>query len=383
MLLRRVLFIVLFSCMLAGLALAAPTANFTMNITTGVAPLAVAFTDTSTGSPVSWSWDFGDGAISTSRNVTHVYTNSGNYTVALTVLNSSGQSSTKTVAQAAIVTQIAGVPITSFYISTTSGNTPLVVQFNDTSTGVPTTWSWDFGDGTGSSAQNPSHTYQYPGLYSVTLSVTNSHGSDSYTASSCIAVAGIASIIHAGLHANINVVSSSNVSFPIAVQFQDASAGNPTSWSWNFGDGTTSTEQNPSHTYNTSGTYPVTLQVMNGTGASNTTQLNVTPVIAAPNNYSKYVSEVFTPKMTAWDFVEHTKNFYTDFIPSDIFFAIILLIPFITMYNRQGTFIMIGVLYCFTGGVIALIIPHKLSMFAFWFIVLGSGGLIYRLFVTD
>lgn len=360
-----------------------PTANFQMNTTAGVAPLAVLFEDISTGVPVSWAWDFGDGATSTQRNVTHVYNTPGTYTVALTALDNSGQGSTKTVAQAVIVTQTAAMPITSFRVTPTSGNAPLAVLFTDTSTGVPITWQWDFGDGTGSSAKNPAHTYQYPGLYSVTLTVTNGYGSDSYTASSCVAVAGVSSIVQAGLHASINVASSTNVSFPIAVQFQDMSTGSPNNWSWSFGDGTTSNEQHPLHTYNTSGTYLVTLQVMNGTGASSVSQLNVTPAIAAPNNYSKYVSQIFTPQMTTWDFVENTKNFYLDFIPSDIFFAIILLIPFLTLYNRQGTFLMVGVLYMFTGGVIALIMPPVLAPFAFWFIILGAGGTIYRLFVTD
>lgn len=274
-------------------------------------------------------------------------------------------------------------PVASFMITPTTGSAPLAVNFTDTSTGVPANWSWDFGDGTGSSVQNPSHTYQYPGLYSVTLTVTNGDGSNSYTAYSCIAVAGTSSVITAGLHASINVVSNSNVSFPIAVQFQDASAGSPTSWSWTFGDGATSTNQNPTHTYNATGTYLVTLQVMNGTGASSTAQLNVTPVIAAPRNYSKYIGEIFTPKMSVWDFVLHTKDFYLDFIPSDIFWIVILLIPYITIYNRTNGSMLVNVLFLMTGGIVALVMPAMGGGLAFWAVALGVCGSVYKLFVKD
>lgn len=360
-----------------------PTANFAMDSQGGVAPFSVNFTDISTGVPTSWSWVFGDGNTSTTQNVTHVYLNPGVYTVSLTALDGSAQGSTKTVADAVIVTQTASIPTVSFGISPTTGTAPVAISFTDTSTGAPTTWAWDFGDGTGSSAKNPAHTYQYPGLYSVTLTASNAYGSDSYTASSCIAVAGVSSVITAGLHASIVLVSGTGTSFPITTQFQDMSTGNPANWSWSFGDGTTSNLQNPTHTYNTSGTYMVTLQVMNSTGASSVSQLNVTPAIAAPHNYSQYVTKIFVPHMTTWDFVENTKNFYLDFIPSNIFWAIILLLPFITMYNRQGTFIMVGVLYMFTGGIIALVMPPVLAPFAFWFIVLGAGGVIYKLFVAD
>ncbi|KAF5047793.1 PKD domain protein [anaerobic digester metagenome] len=67
-----------------------PTANFTANVTSGIAPLAVRFTDTSTGDPTSWSWTFGDGATSTEQHLVHTYTVSGTYTVSLTVMNSAG-----------------------------------------------------------------------------------------------------------------------------------------------------------------------------------------------------------------------------------------------------------------------------------------------------
>jgi PKD repeat protein len=360
-----------------------PTANFAMSTTSGIIPLTVNFTDLSTGVPASWSWDFGDGASSTAQNPSHTYNTAGYYTVSLTALDNSGQGSTKTVASAVMATQTAAVPSCVFQVSPTTGQAPLYVSFTDMSTGVPSSWSWDFGDGSTSTTKNPVHTYTNPGLYTVSLIVSNSFGTDSYTAASCIAASGASSVITGSVHSSFSVISSSNSSLPITVQFQDTSTGSPVNWSWAFGDGTNSTEQNPTHVYNTVGTYLVTLQVMNSTASGSTSQMNVTPMIAAPHNYSKYVSQVFTSHMTTWDFVEHTKNFYLDFIPADYFWAIILLIPYITMYNRQGTFILIGVLYLFTGGIVAVVMPAFLAPVAFWFLIIGSCGLIFRLFVPE
>src|SRR5262249_5371816 len=71
----------------------APTADFSASPTTGVAPLSVAFTDSSTGTPTSWSWTFGDGATSTVRNPTHVYATAGTFSVTLQVANAAGSDS--------------------------------------------------------------------------------------------------------------------------------------------------------------------------------------------------------------------------------------------------------------------------------------------------
>ena len=72
----------------------------------------------------------------------------------------------------------ATAPTASFTTSTTSGTAPLEVRFTDTSTGSPTEWVWDFGDGSTSSEQNPAHTYAAAGTYPVTLTATNPTGSD-------------------------------------------------------------------------------------------------------------------------------------------------------------------------------------------------------------
>jgi PKD repeat protein len=165
---------------------APPVAGFTASPTSGTAPLSVAFTDTSSGSPTAWSWSFGDGATSTAQNPSHTYTTPGTYSVSLTVSNSSG-TDTATQSNYIVVTS-PPPPVASFTASPTSGTAPLSVAFTDASSGSPTGWSWSFGDGGTSTAQNPSHTYTTPGTYSVSLTVSNSSGTDTATQSNYITV---------------------------------------------------------------------------------------------------------------------------------------------------------------------------------------------------
>ncbi|MDD4483801.1 MAG: PKD domain-containing protein [Methanoregula sp.] len=147
--------------------------------------------------------------------------------------------------------ETAAPPVTAFTATPTSGLAPLIVQFTDTSAGSPTSWAWTFGDGNTSTAQNPQHTYAAPGLYTVTLNATNEYGSDTETKTDYITVY---SPITAQFTANITGGTA-----PVAVQFTDLSTGGPTSWLWTFGDGNTSTAQNPQHTYITAGAHTVTL----------------------------------------------------------------------------------------------------------------------------
>ena len=154
----------------------APVANFSGSPTSGEVPLTVSFTDASTGA-TSWSWDFGDGGTSTSQNPSHTYTAAGTYTVALTATNYCG-SDTETKTDYITVTCTA--PTANFSGSPMSGEVPLTVSFTDASTGA-TSWDWDFGDGGTSTDQNPIYTYTAIGTYTVSLTVTNSCGSDSET----------------------------------------------------------------------------------------------------------------------------------------------------------------------------------------------------------
>lgn len=170
----------------------APVTSFSASPLTGSAPLNVAFTNTTTGTVTSWTWDFGDGTTSTAQNPSHIYSAAGSYVPSLTAVGPGG--TTKVFASSAIkvttgsTTVIA--PVAKFTASPLSGTAPLTVNFTNTTTGTASTWTWDFGDGTSSTAQSPSHTYSSAGTYYPTLTAGNSAGSSTFTATSPIQVSG-------------------------------------------------------------------------------------------------------------------------------------------------------------------------------------------------
>lgn len=140
------------------------------------------------------------------------------------------------------------------------------VQFQDKSTNTPTTWKWDFNydlqPGTNTSTtQNPSFAYSAPGKYTVTLMVTNSAGSDTKIKPH---------FVHVFATPTANFTASSDTSNKNLVYFKDASLNEATSWLWDFGDSTSSTEQNPIHNYATIKTYHVCLTASNIAGTSDT-----------------------------------------------------------------------------------------------------------------
>jgi len=154
----------------------APVANFSADPLGGNAPLEVAFTDLSLNNPTSWSWTFGDGDVSSLRNPAHVYLNPGTYTVTLTVANGFG-SDIET--KPGYISVGEGMPpVTDFMASPLIGYPQQQVTFTDLSQNVPSSWSWDFGDGGTSNLENPVHSFQNPGYYTITLTATNQYGSD-------------------------------------------------------------------------------------------------------------------------------------------------------------------------------------------------------------
>jgi len=250
---------------------AGPVADFDATPLNGELPLAVAFTDKCAGNPTAWRWDFGDGVTSNDQNPSHTYTRAGTYGVSLTCSNSFG-SSTKV--KAGLITT--GVPPTAdFTSSVRTGGVPLTVQFSDASKGNPTSFSWDFGDGGKSTNRNPSHVYTKAGTFTVTLTVSNAYGSDTATK--------VGYIIAAGKPVADFTADERRGAKPFTVHFTDLSSGNPTSWSWNFGDGTAvSTEQNPTHVYQVEGAYNVTLTVTNSYGSDTITKTGANPSMPVP-----------------------------------------------------------------------------------------------------
>lgn len=225
------------------LTAAAPVdAEFNASPLSGVQNLGVKFTDYSTGTPAasSWSWQFGDGAVSTTQNPTHVYTTVGTYTVTLTASNITPTSDTKT--RSSFISVANGKPIPSAAASTTTGVKPLSVQFTGSATNaLPTAWSWDFGDLESSVAQSPLHVYTTVGTFTPVLTVTNEIG----TASTTVGPITVA----------FNTITARFTFFPtmgyapLTVRFKDQSVGDPASWAWTFGDTGTSVNQFPVHVY--------------------------------------------------------------------------------------------------------------------------------------
>lgn len=240
--------------------------DFDANATSGIAPQTVTFVDQSSPSPTSWRWSFGDCAYSTSQSPTHTYSSPGVYTVSLYVQN---DTSTAILSKTNYITITAPVspPIANFVVESVQNN---IVKFNNTSSGDITTVLWDFGDGSTSTMYSPSHTYA-PGTYSVTLTVNG--GASSKTISDCVTIT-------SSLYVNFtaDVVSGSE---PLTVTFTDKSSG-ATSWSWSFGDGTTSTLQNPSHIYNR-GVYNVMLTVNNDASLTKTGFIHVMTTRPTPS----------------------------------------------------------------------------------------------------
>jgi YVTN family beta-propeller protein len=245
-----------------------PVAEFSAKPTEGKAPLSVAFYDTSKGSPIKWKWSFGDGKTSTQQNPMHKYSKAGKYKVALTATNNN---SSNTVTKTDYITVI-GKPVANFTSTVTYGKAPLTVNFADTSTGIPNEWKWKLGDGTTSTFQNFACVYPKVGNYTVSLTVKNAVGSNTVTKTDYIIV-----IVDAEFSAKPTEGKS-----PLTVAFTDESIGSPTKWNWSFGDGASSTQQNPTHKYSNVGKYTVTLTAISGNSSNTVTKTDYIKVVTKP-----------------------------------------------------------------------------------------------------
>lgn len=238
-------------------------ADFTATPVTGCPPMVVSFTDKSTGSPVSWKWDLGNGTTSFLQNPIATYFTPGSYNIKLTVSNASGKDS---IVKSQYVV-VNALPVAYFSASDTTGCFPLKVQFKDSSiagSGSVAKWQWDFGDGALSSDQNPSHTYTSPGTFNVILRVFNTTG--------CSAVLTKKAYIttSTGVKAGFSFLTVPGCQNPAPVKFVNESSGTGTlNYKWDFGDGNTSTATNPTNNYK-GGIYTVKLIAANSIGCSDT-----------------------------------------------------------------------------------------------------------------
>ena len=300
-----------------------PIPDFTANATTAIQNEPIEFTNISTNSNITaWNWSFGNGNYSELMKPIYSYQDPGNYTVTLNVTNRSGYNSTTRTDYIKITQRV--LPVANFTANTTSGIQDLTVQFNSTNTTFITTYNWTFGDGNFSAIQNPLFVYRVPGSYNVILNVTNNSGYGELTkyyyinvTARILPIPNFTANITSGLQG-------------LPVQFTDDSITGITTWNWTFGDGNTSTVQNPLFIYNVIGTFNVKLNITNNSGYNETTYTNYITIserILPDSDFSanitsgiedltvEFTNTSTNSDITSWNWSFGNGNYSTDMKP--------------------------------------------------------------------
>lgn len=232
------------------------------------------FIDWSSTDVVSWDWDFGDGNFSSEQSPSYVYADYGEYMVCLTVTTEDGCSSV--LCQALTIVNPAdceahfwhsALPSDSMGLDTIEIIDPgfggLTVTFLDCSIGSPDSWTWDFGNGETASGPQQTYTYEEEGVYTVCLTIANAVGCESVTCQDIYVEEGEWGQCYAefSMYSTDGTATTPGNIF----QFEDWSSDDVVAWQWDFGDGTSSQEQNPIHTYQ-DGTYTACLTVVTADG---------------------------------------------------------------------------------------------------------------------
>lgn len=264
------------------------------------------FTDisnVSSGNITNWDWDFDDGNISANQHPTHTYNSDGAYNVTLTVTTDNNCKDTVT-----HTVNVWSLPVVDFSPTEVCLNTP--TQFQDLTTvniGNSVGWSWDFDDGSpNNNNQNPIHTYPTDGPFQVTLVVTTNYG--------CVDSATKTVIINPLPQVSFTADTLSGCS-PVVVNFTDNSVinapGNNVQWFWNFGNGMTSTQQNPSGisfdnpSNTTVANYGVSLTVTSDKGCvikdSIVNMISSYPIPTAAFTYGPEPTDIYDAEITFTD----------------------------------------------------------------------------------
>jgi PKD repeat protein len=260
------------------------SASYSGTPLSGLAPLNVAFTESSIGFVVdNYYWDFGDGNTGAIQNPSNVYTTIGTYSVAHRIANYT-YGLTSWTNKTSYISALQTPPVAAFSGTPLSGSISFITTFTDASTNTPTSWVWNFGDGGSSTSQNPTHTYSVAGTYSVSLTATNSGGSNTLTKTA---------YIHTSPGTAFYATPTTGFSGSPII-FVDTSTQSPTSWVWSFGDGGTSTAQNPTHIYTSTGTYSVSLTTTNTYGYTLLTKTDYIFITTLADNLHTYPALVST-----------------------------------------------------------------------------------------
>jgi PKD repeat protein len=265
-----------------------PTADFSFSCE----QLTCQFTESSAdldGSLTDWTWRFGDGSTSEDREPSHTYDASGTYTVRLTVTDDGG------------ATDESSDDVTVTAPSEPPSNQPPQAQFDISCQDLRCTfadkseddgsiegWQWDFGDGGTSTQRNPSHTYESEGRYDVVLTVTDDEGAEDSRTRTAEPEEPAPPPPPPPPPPPVN--DPPDAEFELECQelrctFVDRSTdgdGSVVSWQWNFGDGGSSTQRNPTHDYAAGGQYEVLLMVTDDDGAADTRTRTADPQAPPP-----------------------------------------------------------------------------------------------------
>lgn len=263
-----------------------PKPDFKSDTTKGCTPLLVTFADStkSDSTLVKWTWNFGDGTTPktvTTATVNHTYITPGSYKVTLTSIDKSGCTSVIEKADYIVPT----FPFPNFTADTLACKGK-VIDFNASTSvvaGANPKFEWTFGDGISAAGKTTTHTYLKDSLYTITLKVTDENGCDSTITTTIRIQDPTATFTKTVLTEGCGYTN---------MQFTDISTGSSINkWEWDFGDGATAVNQNPTHSYTTPGEYSVKLKVTNSAGCSNTLTLDRFLVVPGPVG-----TFTFTPK---------------------------------------------------------------------------------------
>jgi PKD repeat protein len=324
--------------------------NFTTNVTTGFVPLPVAFTDLSTNSPNTWSWNFGDGGWSYLQNPTHTYTTAGTYSVQLTVCNGTdcNTKSGYNITASTVVTDFSGTPL--------SGTPPLSVQFTDLSTNAPDRWAWQWSNDTGStwyeftytSQKNPIQTFPVAGTYTISMGAGTNMSTWYYKTKY-----------------NYIIVSAAPTPTPTTV---------------------------PPTTVPTTVAPPTTIPttVPPGTGGSGWSphmrEMAVTTMATIPAQRLDNITEALfggwneTNQSPDWEpIIINSVSVYTDFLGPTAF-LLIFLIPFMMMWLAHGNMKLLSILGIIVGLFVFAYLPANFVAAAIICIVVAGATLIWSIF---
>jgi PKD repeat protein len=271
-----------------GVSVIAPTptatpepvvAAFTVEPVEGM-PLTVQFTNQSTGPVAISTWDFNDGTTSNETSPIHTFPFAGDFTVTLNVTAADNITS-NSISQ--VVSVIAPTPttepVTASFTPAPVAGTPLTIQFTNQSAGPVASYTWDFNDGTTSNEANPVHTFAAAGDYNVMLTVT---ANDGVTTNSSAQIVSVIAPTPTTEPVDALFSAAPVAGTPLTVKFTNQSTGPVVTSTWDFGDGTSSNESNPIHTFPGVGDYTVTLTVTAADDVTTDSEAQTVTVEAAP-----------------------------------------------------------------------------------------------------